>query len=124
MQKLMRSFFYCLVAMMVSFYCKGQTNTLGDKANPSSIVKKSSGHKVSPHESKRKKQLFRKPSVKHTPEYEFYQRMEAVAKEKKKMLRKMSKPQYANMLYFGHKRPPKKHLPYKMKYCKECGIRH
>jgi hypothetical protein len=27
-------------------------------------------------------------------------------------------------LYFGHKNPPKKHKAGKIRYCKECGIRH
>ena len=50
--------------------------------------------------------------------------MLAVAKERDKAEREMAKPQYSNPMYFGHKRPPKKHKPGKMKYCKECGIRH
>lgn len=57
-------------------------------------------------------------------EQEYYERMEAVAKERKKTARLMEKPQYSNPLYFGHKRPPKKRKPSKMKFCKECGIRH
>lgn len=57
-------------------------------------------------------------------EQEFYDRMEALAKERKKMEKIMSKPQYSDPMYFGHKRPPKKRKPSKMKYCKECGIRH
>ena len=57
-------------------------------------------------------------------EQEYYDRMEALAKERKKIERLMEKPQYSNPLYFGHKRPPKKRKPSKMKFCKECGIRH
>ena len=57
-------------------------------------------------------------------EQEFYERMEGLAKERKKIERLMEKPQYSNPLYFGHKRPPKKRKPSKMKFCKECGIRH
>ena len=30
----------------------------------------------------------------------------------------------APSMYFGHKRPPKKRPANKMKFCKECGIRH
>jgi hypothetical protein len=55
---------------------------------------------------------------------EYYERVEAVMKARKKMARIMRKPQYSNPMYFGHKRPPKKHSPKKMKYCRECGIRH
>jgi hypothetical protein len=57
-------------------------------------------------------------------EQEFYDRMEELAKVRKKNERLMQKPQYSNPLYFGHKRPPKKRKPSKMKFCKECGIRH
>lgn len=60
----------------------------------------------------------------YSPEQEFYERMMAVAKQRRKAARIMEKPQYSNPLYFGHKRPPKKHSAKKMKYCKECGIRH
>lgn len=57
-------------------------------------------------------------------EQAYYERMEKVAKERKKAERLMDKPQYSDPLYFGHKRPPKKRKPSKMKFCKECGIRH
>ena len=57
-------------------------------------------------------------------EQEYYERMEEVAKLRRKNEKLMEKPQYSNPLYFGHKRPPKKRHPSKMKYCKECGIRH
>ena len=55
---------------------------------------------------------------------EYYERMEQVAKDRRKMEKLMEKPQYSDPMYFGHKRPPKKRKPSKMKYCKECGIRH
>jgi hypothetical protein len=57
-------------------------------------------------------------------EQEYYERMENVAKLRRKNEKLMEKPQYSNPLYFGHKHPPKKRKPSKMKYCKECGIRH
>jgi hypothetical protein len=55
---------------------------------------------------------------------EFDARMEARGKTNRKNERMMLKPQYSNPMYFGHKRPPKKHGAGKLKYCKECGIRH
>ena len=55
---------------------------------------------------------------------EFYERMEQVAKDRRKAEKLMEKPQYSDPVYFGHKRPPKKRKPSRMKYCKECGIRH
>lgn len=54
----------------------------------------------------------------------FYDRMEQVAKAQRKAERELAKPQYSDPSYFGHKRPPKKRPVHKMKYCKECGIRH
>jgi hypothetical protein len=57
-------------------------------------------------------------------EQEFYERMEKLEKTRRKEEHIMQKPQYSNPLYFGHKHPPKKRKPSKMKYCKVCGIRH
>ncbi len=57
-------------------------------------------------------------------EQKYYERVEAVAKERRKAEKMMLKPQYSDPMYFGHKRPPKKRKASKMKYCKECGIRH
>lgn len=55
---------------------------------------------------------------------EYVARMERTASEIQKRERLMKKPQYANPLYFGHKRLPKKHKAGHLKFCKECGIRH
>lgn len=55
---------------------------------------------------------------------DFEKRMEANAKEDRKMRREMEKPQYSDPSYFGHKRKPKKRPPGKRKLCKECGIVH
>src|SRR5690606_18168288 len=57
-------------------------------------------------------------------EEDFRKRMELVAKQKRKAEKEMMKPQYSDPSYFGHKRKPKKRHYKKMKYCKECGIRH
>ena len=57
-------------------------------------------------------------------ERQYYERMEALEKEKRKAEKMMMKPQYSDPMYFGHKRPPKKRKAGKLKYCKECGIRH
>ncbi len=54
----------------------------------------------------------------------FEKRMKAVARQKKKEARLASKPQAANVEYFGHKKPPKKRPVGKKKFCKECGIKH
>jgi hypothetical protein len=54
----------------------------------------------------------------------FYDRMEQVAKDNRKAEKELQKPQYADPTYFGHKKPPKRRSAGKLKYCKECGIRH
>lgn len=55
---------------------------------------------------------------------EFADRMDARAKTYRKNEKYLMTPQYSNPTYFGHKRPPKKRPANKMKFCKECGIRH
>lgn len=57
-------------------------------------------------------------------EQRYYERMAALEKTKRKNEKMMDKPQYSDPMYFGHKHPPKKHKAGKLKYCKECGIRH
>ncbi|MEX2233483.1 MAG: hypothetical protein WD824_15070 [Cyclobacteriaceae bacterium] len=57
-------------------------------------------------------------------EEEYYERMEDLEKTRRKNERLMEKPQYSNPSYFGHKHPPKKRKPSRMKFCKVCGIRH
>jgi len=54
----------------------------------------------------------------------FYDRMEEVNKQRRKSEKAKVTPQYSDFQYFGHRKPPKKRPPEKMKYCKICGIRH
>jgi hypothetical protein len=51
-------------------------------------------------------------------------RMKEVVKGHRKAEKERMKPQYSDPTYFGHKRKPKKNHPGKMKFCKECEIRH
>lgn len=150
-------FFIGAAMVTASYFCHAQSNSLGDK--PQQTVKEKNQKIQKPKISRRQKLLFRKPSVRHTAEYQYYKRVEQLAREKastaakqkqliriphlsytaeydfykrvelaahnrQRMLREMAKPQYSNFAYFGHKHPPKRHLPYAMRYCKECGIRH
>jgi hypothetical protein len=78
-------------------------------------------YKVNTRTGKAKKM---QPNVKHSAEYQFYDRVENAAKQKKRTLRKLNKPQYTDPLYFGHKNPPKKRPVHKMRFCAACGIRH
>ena len=76
----------------------------------------------SPHHTKATKG--RKAKVTHTARYEFYERVEKAAKEKQRIIKRLSKAQFSDPQYFGHKRIPKQRLSFKMRYCNECGIRH
>jgi hypothetical protein len=66
----------------------------------------------------------KKQNVRHTARYEFYDRIEQAAKNKKRIMRELAKPQYSDPRYFGHKKIPKRRPANKMRYCGECGIRH
>lgn len=151
-------FFVGLAIVAFPILCHSQNNSLGDRS-PSAFEEQSNKRIQKQHITRKQKLLFRKPSVRHTAdyeyyhnleraardkqriklaelkarglrdpkntaEYEFYVRAEKVAQEKQHKLIEMAKPQYSDFTYFGHKRPPKKHLPYAMRYCKECGLRH
>jgi hypothetical protein len=65
-----------------------------------------------------------KPKTTIDLQQEYYQRVEDVMKARKKTARLMKKPQYSDPMYFGHRRPPKKHSARNMRFCRECGIRH
>jgi len=121
MQKLSLGFFVCMLAICSPLLTSAQT-TLGDQSLPEEKVHIQA--KRVHHPTKERSIRLKKVKVKHTPRYEYYARVEKVAKEKQRIMRKMDEPQYTNPLYFGHKRPPKRHEPHKMRYCKECGIRH
>ena len=55
---------------------------------------------------------------------DFYDRQEALNKQRIKNEKNGDSPQYSDPQYFGHKRPPRKRPANKMKFCKVCGIRH
>ena len=157
MKQIKLGVFVGLLGMLFPFLSRGQSNSMGDRAPAAEKVQSHKAPKT--HITRKQKLLFKKPKVKHTPDYEYYSHMEKearekqriklqeiklrgvphprqtaeykyyvraemVAKEKQHTLRKMAAPQYSDITYFGHKHKPKKHLPYEMRYCKECGIRH
>jgi hypothetical protein len=64
------------------------------------------------------------PGPTYSAEARYYERMEKLERAKEKEEKIKAKPQYSDPMYFGHKRKPKKSKPGKMKFCKECGIRH
>lgn len=75
-----------------------------------------------PKKSKAFKQ--KRGNVKHTAQYEFYERVERAAREKQKIMKILARKQYSDPSYFGHKKKPKRRPPHKMRLCDECQIRH
>ncbi len=114
--KRLRPFFIVLLALVSSF-ALAQTSL-----DPSPKRSERYSKFYSPKRAKAAKS--KKTKVTRTAQYEFYKRVEMAARDKQRTLRKLSKPQYSNPAYFGHKRKPKKRPPHKMRYCNECHIRH
>jgi hypothetical protein len=88
-------------------------------ASPNALNPSSQQKQYEPKKSNRKSS-----GATYESEQEYYDRMARLFKEKRKAEKEMEKPQYSNPMYFGHKRPPKKHKAGKLKFCKECGLRH
>jgi hypothetical protein len=93
-----------------------QSNSLAPQPNSSASY--------FPEETVEPKRKKASGKVTYTAREKFYERMEQLEKEQRKNEKLMEKPQYSDPSYFGHKRPPKKRPPGKMKFCKECRIRH
>lgn len=119
MQKQLRFFYVILV--MLPLLATGQTNHAAGSV-PNSL--RPAAVESSPVRSKAKPVRFKKAKVQHTAQYEFYVRIEKAAKEKQRILKELSKPQYSDFRYFGHKKIPRRRPAWKMRYCNECGIRH
>lgn len=92
----------------------------GYTSSPSALAPGTSTETMAPRQSKKKNS--RKTT--YDQQREYYERVAEVAKNREKAAKIMEKPQYSDPMYFGHKRKPKKRPPHKMKFCKECGIRH
>ena len=117
--------FFLFLVTIVSY---GQSNKKKRK-NKSSKAPVEQPSALNPGESEKvyaPKKASGKPSkgATYNAERDFYERMEELEKSKRKNEKLAMKPQYSDPMYFGHKKPPKKHKPGKMKYCKECGLRH
>lgn len=113
-----RTRLFCLVGFMLM--ASGVALAQSEVPNSREPGKKQSVH--SPRHAKAAKR--KKQKVQHTAQYEFYKRVEEAAKEKQRILKYLSRPQFADHRHFGHKKLPKRRSPNKMRYCNECGIRH
>jgi hypothetical protein len=123
--KLFLSYLLILVCGLVNAQQQSAPNSLNNNSSSSNITVKHTKSKKKVHFfSPKREKGYRKPNVKHTAQYEFYERVEKAAKEKQRILKELSKPQYSDFRYFGHKKMPKKRRPHKMRYCGECQIRH
>ena len=120
--------FFCVFGLaFCAFGAKAQSNgdfSLSYKKEPELAVAKPNHRKGFFSSKKAKPFTLKKQKASHSAQYEFYERVEQAAKDHQKQLKKFSKPQYSNFLYYGHRRLPKRRPPHKIRYCNECGIRH
>ena len=97
-----------------------QIQTAQPGNQPSSLNPSTTEKKYGPKKSKKGK--LAEPT--YGSEEDYYKRVAQLQKTRRKNEKMLEKPQYSDPSYFGHKRPPKKRPPGKMKFCKECGLRH
>src|SRR6267154_5059824 len=82
MKQIKLGFFVGLLGMLFPFLSRGQSNTLGDRA-PATVEEQS--HAIQKqHITRKQKLLFRKPNVRHTRDYEYYNHMEREARVKQR----------------------------------------
>lgn len=99
---------------------KNKDNVRSETNQPSTVDPGASPTYSEPKKTRVKSGL----KITYDGERRYYERKELVAKERRKAEKELMKPQYSDPMYFGHKRLPKKRKPGKMKYCRECGLRH
>jgi hypothetical protein len=122
----MRIISVLVVLILLSGVCVAQSSRKKKKEvvqrqnAPNALDPATHPNQYAPKKSKKKKS----DGPSYESEQQYYDRMARLVKEKKKAEKEMLKPQYSNPMYFGHKRPPKKNKRGKLKFCKECGIRH
>lgn len=110
----------CVLAVTTSFAQSKKKK----KSETQSSGQPSSLSPYYPQEEKAPQKKKSSGKVTYNAEQKYYDRVEAIAKQERKNEKEMEKPENSDPLYFGHKKPPKKRPPHKMKYCKVCGIRH
>ena len=110
-------------SLLAGLFCIGSVTVYGQAtspAKPTSLQPNLPTKVYAPKTSKKKK----KSKVTYDARDKFYDRIEEMERDKRRVEKKKMMPEYSNFQYFGHKKPPKKRPPEKMKYCKICGIRH
>jgi hypothetical protein len=120
--------FLLLIFVLTTAVSYGQFRKKKKNKQPTPVENSQEANSLTPTTSK--KEYAPKASKKsssgttYDAEQKYYERMAALEKTKRKEEDMKLKPQYSDPAYFGHKRPPKRHKAGKLKYCKECGIRH
>ena len=125
----MRSFFICVLMVFSMTVVYGQRAKKSKKSKEKTTNQPTSLNPGLPepqnYEPPRKSKGSAKSGMtSYNAEKNYYDRVEKVAKERKKAEKELAKPQYSDPMYFGHKKPPRKRPPGKMKFCKVCGLRH
>lgn len=119
-----RYFFTVVLALLVTVSFAQSKKKKAKKSDTSSSGQSSSLAPYYPQKNYEPEKKKSAGKVTYNATDKFYERREELAKQERKNEKELEKPQNSNPLYFGHKRPPKKRPPHKMKFCKVCGIRH
>ena len=122
----LRLIFLCLVLFVMVTHSQAQSKrkkkSKGKQENVTSVDP--SFPQAGQYQPKAKKVKRKDRGITYNAQDNFYEQRARVSKEKRRAELELSKPQNSNPLYFGHKRPPKKRPPGKMKFCKTCGLKH
>lgn len=113
----------CCTTLSFAQSRKKQKNAQTSQQQPSSLTPYFPDKDYEP-EKKGKTKKSKSRKITRNAEEEHDARMKQVVKAHRKAEKELSKPQYSDFTYFGHKRKPKKRPPGKMKFCKECEIWH
>jgi len=108
--------------LLLSLFCCVSVVAFGQKRNAEQVTSVEPGFPEEGYSpSPKKKKAPKNSATTHDAKNNFYDRKEELDKQREKNSRYW---QSTNQEYFGHRRPPRKHAPGRMKFCKVCGIRH
>ena len=119
--RIILSIIFVLTVFVSYSQSRKQKKSEAAQGGPTTLDPLPRDHRQPPKEA-RKRAASKGPT--YNSEKEYYERVEDFSKTRRKNEKMLMSPQYSDPTYFGHKRPPKRRPPNKMKFCKECGIRH
>ena len=119
---MIKKIFWLTIFSSIAITSFGQRKSKAEKADQSTSIE--SVYPKQDYSPKKKKKKSKNSATTYDARDDFYDRQEMLSKQRAKNEKEGEKPQYSDQKYFGHKRPPRKRPPEKMKYCKVCGIRH